>query len=504
MNHEDIDAALEAAEASEIDRLTGTSAPAPLPAAAPPRLTLINERPADRTDDTNALALIDTYGHLLRHSADRGRWYAWNGIVWEPCPRTTGIAREYAKRVARSLPVTNADDAKWKRESLSARGITNMLRQAETDERISVTQDQLDAHPWELNTPGGIVDLHTGALHPSAASHLHTRLTACTPDPGADTSAWTDFLDTTFRGDTDLIDYLQRLVGYSAVGMVGAHVLPYCYGSGGNGKGVFLETCVKVLGDYATTAPAGFLMAKQYQGHETELARLSGARMVLCSEVNDDDRFDEGRVKLLTGGDSITARFMHQDHFTFTPTHQLWAMGNHQPHVRAGGPSFWRRLRLIPFLHQVDEADAVDDLQGILSRDHGPAVLAWIIEGAVRYHREGLQAPASVLAATDGYARDQDTVARFLDECCHVGGAPHVQTRVGIIRAAYEKWCHETGDIPVSAKAFGTALQRHDIASVRTKAARFYSGLALLTDEERVTDDGERVTHENPDRGNLW
>lgn len=498
MNHDDIEAALEAAEASESDRIAGATPPAPTAGAAPPRLTLVNERPAERTDDSNALALVDTYGHLLRHSADRGRWYAWNGVVWEPCPRTSGVAREYAKRVARSLPVSNADELKWKRESLSARGISNMLRQAETDERVSVTHDQLDSHPWELNTPGGIVDLRDGTLHPSDPSRLHTRLTSCTPDPGADQSDWLTFLHTTFGGDQGLIGYLQRLMGYSAIGLVGAHILPYCYGSGGNGKGVFLETGVKVLGDYATTAPAGFLMAKQYQGHETELARLSGSRMVLCSEVNDDDRFDEGRVKLLTGGDSITARFMHQDHFTFTPTHQLWAMGNHQPHVRAGGPSFWRRLRLIPFTHTVDAADVVDDLQGILAGEHGPSVLSWIVEGAVAYHREGLTPPASVLAATDGYAKDQDTVARFVEEMCHLGGAPHVQTRVGIVRAAYEKWCHETGDIPVSAKAFGMALGRHGVESVRTMSARFYSGLALLSDAEDASWEEPR----EPD--NLW
>jgi len=480
VNQDDLEAALEAAEAAEIDRLSGQEPPPPIPAAGPPRLHLVDERTAEQSDDANALALVDHYGHLLRHCADRGRWYAWDGTVWAPCPRTSGVAREYAKRIARALPVASKEDLAWKRKSLSAVGVSAMLTQAATDERVAVGADELDAHAWELNTPGGIVNLTDGTIEPSTPGRLHTRLTSCTPDPGADRTVWYDFLATTFGGDHELIDYLQRLVGYSAIGYVGQHVLPYCYGSGGNGKGVFLETCTKVLGDYATTAPAAFLMAKTYQGHETELARLSGARMVLCSEVNDDDRFDEARVKLLTGGDTITARFMHQDHFTFTPTHQLWAMGNHQPHVRAGGPSFWRRLRLIPFLHTVEPEKMVDDLQGILAGEHGPAVLAWIIEGAVKYRRDGLPSPASVLAATDGYARDQDTVARFLDEMCHVGGAPHVQTKVGVVRAAYEQWCRETGDAPVSAKAFGMALQRHGIESVRTKHARLYSGLALI------------------------
>ena len=445
-----------------------------------------------QSDDANGLALVDTWGHVLRYSSDRGRWYAWDGTVWAPCPKTAGMAREYAKRVARELPEGSKDEVAFKRKSLSAVGISNALTQAATIPAIVVDHTQLDAHPWELNTPGGIVDLRTGRLGASDPSRLHTRLTTCTPDPDADRSAWLEFLDTTFAGDQQLIAYMQRLVGYSAVGQVGAHVLPYCYGGGGNGKGVFLETCVRVLGDYATTAPSGFLMAKAFPGHETEIARLAGARMVVCSEVNEDDRFDEARVKQLTGGDSLTARFMQQDHFTFTPTHQLWAMGNHQPHVRAGGPSFWRRLRLIPFVHQVDPADVIDDLQGILASEHGPAVLAWIVEGAVLYAREGLREPESVRAATGEYAHDQDTVGRFLEERCHLGGGQHVTTKMAAVRTAYEDWCRESGDQPVSAKALGVALRRHGIGIKRTNTAKLYTGLALMSDdaEEGAGDSG--------------
>lgn len=482
--------------------VTAPAPSSPAPASAPVAMsgvhgnlatvtTLPVERPAlqvvpgqtlAHSDDANALLLVDRYGDVLRHCADRNRWYAWDGTVWYPCPRTAGPAREYAKLIARSLPERNEKDISFKKKSLSAIGISAMLTQAASDERVAVEYSELDSHPWELNTPGGIVDLRTGQLRPADPGQLHTRLTSATPDPAADRTAWLRFLDVTFGGDAELIGFMQRMVGYSAVGLVGAHVLPYCFGSGGNGKGVFLETCVRVLRDYATTAPAGFLMAKTYQGHETELARLSGARMVLCSEVNDDDRFDEARVKGLTGGDSITARFMQQDHFTFSPTHQLWAMGNHQPHVRAGGPSFWRRLRLIPFQHEVKPEDVIDDLQGILANEHGPSVLAWIVEGAAAYHQAGLAEPASVKAATGAYERDQDTVTRFLEEMCQIGGAGYVETKVTIVRAAYEAWCRESGDQPVTAKAFGTAMARHGIATTRTSTARLYSGIALLSE----------------------
>jgi putative DNA primase/helicase len=256
------------------------------------------------------------------------------------------------RRVARASPSQREGHRPQEEDASTPSASRTCSPQAASDARVAVDYAELDAHPWELNTPGGIVDLRTGQLAPDPA-RLHTRLTCCTPDPAADRGAWLAFLATTFGGDQELIDYLQRLVGYSAVGSRRRPRPALLLRPGRNGKGTFLETCVKVLGDYATTAPAGFLMAKPYQGHETEIARLSGARMVVCSEVNDGDRFDEARVKVLTGGDTLTARFMQQDHFTFTPTHQLWAMGNHQPHVAGRRPSVLAPAPADPVRHEV-------------------------------------------------------------------------------------------------------------------------------------------------------
>jgi len=453
----------------------------PTPAQRP--VTVVTERTLAHSDDANALALIDTYGHVLRHCSDRGRWYAWDGTTWAQCPATSGIAREYAKRIARTLLEDNAGAVTHKKRSLSAVGITAMLTQAATDTRATLTYDQLDAHPWELNTPAGIINLATGALMASDPAKLHTRITSCAPDPNADPTTWNTFLADTFAGDLGLIAYLQRLVGYSAIGLIGAHILPFAVGSGGNGKGVFLEALAKVLGGYATTAPAGFLMAKTYAAHETEIARLAGARMVLCSEVNEEDHFDEARIKQLTGGDTLTARFMHQDHFTFTPTHQLWLMGNHRPTVKSGGHSFWRRLRLIEFNREVPENKIIDDLQGILATDHGPALLSWIIAGAVAYAQGGLQEPASVKTATESYAHDQDTVARFLEDACHLGGGDQVQVKASIVRNAYERWCLEAGETPVTAKALGGSLARAGVDTRAAHSGRFYLGITVLNSD---------------------
>jgi P4 family phage/plasmid primase-like protien len=397
------------------------------------------------SDDANALALVDTYGQVIRYVPERGRWLHWTGRRWEWCPSGGGIVREYLKRIARSLPDDSTAEARHKQRALSAIGTTAGLTQAQTDHRIVVGLDQLDARPYELNTPGGIVDLRTGQLEAADPTHLHTRITTVAPDAEADAARWLNFLHDTFDGHEELPAYLQRLVGYSVTGVVREHVLPFAFGAGANGKGVFLETLRAVLGDYATTAPSGFLMARNYAGHETEIARLAGARMVVCSEVNEGDRFDEAKVKTLTGGDTLTARFMRMDHFTFVPTHKLWLMGNHQPAVNGGGHSFWRRLRIVPFVNTVPEHKRVDDLQGILAAEHGPAVLAWIVAGAASYFSGGLREPQSIKDATAEYAHEQDTVSRFVEDVCHLGGGSEVKLRTNIVRDAYEHWCHGEG-----------------------------------------------------------
>lgn len=465
----------------------------------------LDDRRADEetiaiTDDGNALTFIHSYGEVLRYNPDRGRWLHWDGHAWQWQSSDGGQARELAKKVARQLP----DSEGWKahkKKTLSAKGITDLLIQARTDHRITVTIDELDAQPWELNTPGGIIDLRTGNLKPADPLKLHTKTTTHTPTTG-DTTLWEEFLQTTFNGQQELIDYMQRLVGYSLIGEVREHILPFAYGTGGNGKSVFLDTMIAVLGDYATASPNGFLMASNYAQHTTEIARLKGARFVVCSEVNQDDRFDEAKVKSLTGGDTLTARFMRQDDFTFTPTHHLWLAGNYQPSVEAGGESFWRRMRLIPFTHTVPKAQQIEGLKETLATEHGPAVLAWAAAGAAAYATNGLQEPATVTEATTDYAASTDTVGRFIEEECtiipnYVPG--HPATAVTAVVAEYEEWCRDNGETAIKGRHLTTQLARHGVATGRnvnkgTGGVRMYGGITLNERAKSLLDahDGDR------------
>jgi putative DNA primase/helicase len=439
---------------------------------------------ASFTDDGNALELVKTYGDKIRYCPERGRWLIWTGKRWEWCPATGGDVREYCKELARALTEDCKQEISHKRRSLSAAGTTAAMTMAATDQCIVVRLDDLDARPYELNTPGGILDLRTGTLTDSDPAALHTRITACTPDSSKSKKMWTDFLNDTFGKDKALIGYIQRLAGYSAIGEVREHILPFGYGDGQNGKSVLLEALQGVLGDYATTAPGGFLTVSKFPAHDTEIARLAGRRLVICSESQEDDQFDEEKVKRLTGGDTLTARFMRQDHFSFTPTHKIWLVANHKPAVRSGGRSFWRRARLIPFRHQVPDDKVIDNLAALLVGEHGPAVLAWIIDGAVDYINGGLQEPESVMKATRAYRDEQETVARFATECLKFGGGDQVRVPVQRLRAFYERWCNGEDEEAVSAKRLTMDMEKLGAGSAKSGNVRFYTSVTVLSDEQ--------------------
>ena len=197
-----------------------------------------------------------------------------------------------------------------------------------------------------------------------------------------------------------------------------------------------------ILGDYAITAPANFLLAGRDK-HETEIARLHGARFVVCSEINHGSKFDEAKVKDLTGGSGLTGRFMHKDFFDFTPSHTLVLVGNHQPEVSAGGKSFWRRLRLIPFLHAIPEKERNEHLAHELADKEGAAILAWVVAGAQSFLATGLADPEAVTTATEGYAEEEDHVQQFINECCtHV--SHEFKQPFGAVYKRYQSWCDAT------------------------------------------------------------
>ncbi|MFD4144385.1 phage/plasmid primase, P4 family [Streptomyces sp. NPDC058572] len=468
---------------------------------APPEsgpVTAVGLLPDTLTDRGNAKLFVRLYANDYRHVPGLG-WYRWHATRWQMDEDDAVVwsAGDLAENLASHDPrgvFTSTTLAKHRRRSLSTAGMNAMLTQARSAPGMVLNAARLDADPYVLCTPAGIVDLRSGLVRTADPNKdFHSRSTLTGPRPGP-TPRWQRFLSDTFGDDAEgveMIDFLQLLLGYSITGDVGGQVMPFLFGAGKNGKSVLLDVLMKLLGDYADAAPPGFLMARPYEGHPTDLAELHGRRVFVCSEIRPGDRFDEARVKLLTGGDRIKARRMRQDFFSFEPTHKLWLLGNHRPEVGTGGFAFWRRMRLIPFERVVPDDRKIDNLADILVAEEGSGILNWLIDGARRYlagHKD-LTGPARVRIATTAYAETEDHTGRFLDERCALN--PDHRAEQTSLYAAYKTWCQSEGAPAVSSRAFATRVRELvGLASpkemILSNQRKYYPGIGLLDDEEKT------------------
>ncbi|MFF9870105.1 phage/plasmid primase, P4 family [Streptomyces sp. NPDC013953] len=452
--------------------------------------------PDTLTDRGNAKLFVRIYASDFRHVPGLG-WYRWDTTRWQMDEDDTVLwaAGDLGEHIATTDPsgvYTVEALKKHRRRALSTSGINAMLAQAKSAPGMVLNAALLDADPYALCTPAGIVDLRTGLVRtPDPNKDFHSRSTTTGPS-AVPTPRWNRFLTDTFGEDmagAEMIRFLQLLLGYSITGDVGGQVMPFLFGAGKNGKSVLLDVLMKLLGDYADAAPPGFLMARPYEGHPTDLAELHGRRVIVCSEVKPGDKFDEARVKLLTGGDRIKARRMRQDFFSFEPTHKLWLLGNHRPEVGTGGFAFWRRMRLIPFERTVSDERKIDNLADILVAEEGPGILSWLIDGARRYlgGDKDLTGPDKVRIATNAYAETEDHTGRFFDEACVLG--PDYRTEQATLYGAYKNWCQSDGAPPVSSRAF--AARARELAGlsspkemILSNSRKYYPGIGLLADEE--------------------
>jgi putative DNA primase/helicase len=247
------------------------------------------------------------------------------------------------------------------------------------------------------------------------------------------------------------------------------------YGTGANGKSTFEAILSEAFGDYAQAAPPGLLMARKHEGHPTELAALSGARFVTATEVNAGAQWDEEKVKMLTGGDTIKARRMHEDFWEFRPTHKLWISTNHQPETRDNSIGFWRRIRMIPFTERIpaEEQDPhlLEKLRGEL-----PGILAWAVEGCLAWQQNGLGISKRVNDATASYRHHQDLLGRFLEDCCDQGAGYRVKAQE--LFTTYVSWARLNREPDLSQKQFGERIRERGFEAKKASTIH-YLGLRV-------------------------
>ena len=457
------------------------------------------------TDDGNALRFVDEHRDHLRYAPHRDEWLAWCGTHWQPSP-DDGPAITAARETVRAIDPGASDElAKWRKASLAASKLNAMVALASADEAMRVTPAQLNADPYALNTPSGTVDLRTGAVRPCSPDDMITRVTKAPFDPAAPAPQWLSFLDYAFSGNAVMIAYLARLVGYSACGVVSEAVLPFLHGPGKNGKTVFLETCSKVLGSYAEPAAPGLLLAGG-RNDESAIADLAELRFVIASEVNQKDKFDEAKVKQLTGGDTIKARHLYAKHFPFEPSWTIWLMGNHQPKVEAGGEGFWRRFKLIPFRVTVPEEKRDPTLKERLPVQEGSGILNWIVAGARDFFATTpLRTPAEVTAATANYAEEEDALGRFIADTILLDQKGE-ETLIASVYEVYCRWCKAESEEPVTMTMFGREMKtRYSVTTRRTAAARYYVGMVLRARrEQRYEEERQQELYPEDPRLTNW
>lgn len=474
---------------------TQTQAPASTHTETPEELP----EPMHLTDLGNAKRLVWLHGHDMRYCHSWGRWLIWDGKRW--ALDTSGAAERLAKDCVRQMYTSASrieDEAlrktivKHALKSESQRAISAMLALAQSEEGISVQPAELDANPWLLNVQNGTIDLRTGELREHRREDLLTKISPVTYDANARSELWERFLEDSTGGDHELQVFLQRAAGYSLTGETDEEKLFFVHGPGAAGKSTFLEALKATFGDYAATADfETFLARHQVGGPRSDVAQLAGARLVVGIEVDEGKKMAEGLVKQLTGGDTVTARFLYKENFTFRPQMKLWLAANHAPKVSDDDDAMWRRILRVPFEHVVLAEKRDPGLKRTL-RDtaiSGPAILAWAVEGCLRWQREGLRVPPVVTQATQAYRLDNDPLRDFLNIRCVFG--PTKTVRIRNLGTAYKTWCTDNGEIPISVREFNRRLQDRGCKRAHTMKGDIWVGIGLAApDGDDDNDEG--------------
>lgn len=441
------------------------------------------------TDQANANRMFKHYGHKLIAVGDA--WYAWVGSHWAPDEAAvyrfaltlSAIIHKEADEY-KAKPYKNADEKeknqaiaealeKWAKRSEMKGTVDAAMALAKR--MLTVKPEEIDANPWLLNCANGTVDLRTGHIKPHDHTDYITRLIPLNYYPNAKSELFEKTLSRVTCEENlakkPLARFLQRWFGYCATGSTREQKFAVHHGSGRNGKSTILDLLADVLGEYAATAAPDLMMGSNDR-HPTEIADLRGRRMVTAHETGEGGLLREDFVKQATGSDKLKARYMRQDFFEFLPTHKLQLLTNHKPTIKGQDEGIWRRVMLIPYKAKFGSVEEVAEGKATYVRDTRIAehlndekegVLAWIVAGAVEWHRDGLNPPDAVLAASKEYQSEQDRIMQFIHEECELHPEHSEKLTApfgGGLYPAYTTWCKASGIFALQKNRFLQELER--------------------------------------------
>jgi putative DNA primase/helicase len=432
------------------------------------------------TDTDNAQRFAKRFGGKALYTAGRG-WLVFDGKRWRG--DNVGQVMELAKKAARLIAdesrylesdTARAERSRFAKQSLSKGSLDRMIDLAKGLQ--AVEDARLDANPWLLNVTNGTIDLKTGRRERHDPRDLLTKIAPVKANRHADCPEFDQFLNRIAGGDTDLAAFIQTAVGYTLTGVTTEQVLFFVYGKGNNGKSTLVNLIREMLGDYGLHTPTETLLVKQYDNAiPADLARLDGARMVTAVEANFNRHLDEARIKAMTGGEPITARFMRQNFFQFVPVFKLWLVANDQPRARGTDHAFWRRVRVIPLTVQIPETERDPNLSAKL-RGEWPGILAWAVRGCLKWQKSGLGMPDVVESATKGWQKEMDHLKTFASD--QLESATGLKIAASTLYDRYKNWCVQHGEQSLTVQEFKTKLTALlDITHTRTKGRSWWRNI---------------------------
>lgn len=428
-------------------------------------------------DDTgNAERFVALFGDGVRYDHTSGRWLIATATHWRI--DDDGAIHRMAKAAVRSIYdearlAPSSDHAKrlarWAAISASDARRGAMLNIAKSELPVSVTRNRLNVGDNLVNCLNGTLNLDTGQLHPHRPERLLTYVIPAEYNPDAECPTWMNFLQRVMNGNSDMVNFLQRAVGYTLHGDNREQCLFFLYGTGANGKSTFIETVASMLGELATKARANVFMHSERETIPNEVAALAGRRLVVASELASHHRLNESLVKDMTGNDMLSARFLYKEFFTFRPTHTLWLYGNTKPAIYGTDDGIWRRVMLVPFTVQIPPAERNGGLQQLLRAEYN-GILAWAVRGWQQVQTGGLRPPDEVTQATNIYRRESDELASFFDERCEL--VDDATVAAGELYGAYTNWRDENGMKRISNRVLSKQMSERGFSSSQDATTR--------------------------------
>jgi putative DNA primase/helicase len=438
------------------------------------------------TDTTNAYRLFEKYGGDMRYNAVWKKWLIWNGRHWELddgyLVHDKGL--KMIRNIYRDLRETTdyRDRLALERHAMqseSARRRKALIEVAGWIPELNVKTYSLDKNPWLLNVQNGTIDLRTGELREHRREDYITRIANVNYERGADCPVWKKFVMEIMKYEPELIRFLQTAAGWGLTGDTSEQIMFILFGSGANGKSTFLNTIMKLFGDYCTATPTETFMKKNVERIGNDIARLRGTRFVTTVEAEQGRRLSEPLIKQITGNDTLTARFLYGEYFTFVPTFKVYMATNHKPIIKGTDYGIWRRIKLIPFTHTITPDNMDKHLEEKLVRE-GPGILNWIIEGSKRWCDEGLAMPDLVTSATDEYRGEMDVIGNFIRERCIRREGVSVKARE--MFKCYQSWCDENNEHSCSERFLGLRLKELGLEQKRAADGRYWQDIGIKAD----------------------